>query len=135
MIEFSFQPEAEHMNSAGHIDNVEVYRWFNQQRLELFRLVELPPGGRFYPALATTNLEFIAELLDHCPIQICSFVSRVGKKSFTVEQEMVQASNVCARSVAVSVKFDRDQKASVSLSQKERTLMKSLCNTTKPEFN
>lgn len=131
MIEFSFQPDAEHMNSAGHIDNVELYRWFNQQRLELFRLVELPPGGIFYPALATSNIEFIGELLDSGPIQIFSFVSRVGGKSFTVEQEMVQAGKVCAKSAAVSVKFDRDKKVSVSLNEKERTLMNNSCKAAK----
>jgi len=123
MIEYSFQPTDEHINGAGHVDNVEIYRCFNEQRLALFETIGLPLGAICFPALAKTEVEFVRELFDHGPVTIRSAVSRVGSKSFTVQQTIWQDQQLCNRCETVAVYFHRHDKVTKVIDGRVRALM------------
>ncbi|MCV6614772.1 MAG: acyl-CoA thioesterase [Cellvibrionaceae bacterium] len=93
------------INLAGHADNEEIYRWFNQARLALFKEIGNAAKRKFVPPYVKCELQFKREVFDHAPIAIETAISHIGNKSFSIEQTIRQDGELCAQCVTVAVNF------------------------------
>ncbi|WP_299978551.1 thioesterase family protein [uncultured Pseudoteredinibacter sp.] len=105
MLESSIQVNQNDMNLAGHVDNVNLYRWFNDQRLELFDIISSRVGQPFVPPYVKTELQFMREVFDHEAVLLRLNICHIGGKSFRIEQQLMQDQTLCAICETTAVNF------------------------------
>lgn len=105
MIKYEYQPTGSEINRAGHADNVEIYRWFNDQRLALFDAITSQSSVLFVPPYVKTELQFKREVFDHGPITIKTSINHIGNRSFSAVQTLEQDGELCAECETVAVNF------------------------------
>ncbi len=110
------EPRFNDTDALGHINNTVLAVWFEGCRDPLFRLFtpDLNPTA-WRLILAKFSVEFHAELFYGQPVEIRTWVSRVGNSSFDVSQQAWQQGKLCASGLAVMVHYDFTAKASVPL--------------------
>ncbi len=127
MYRLTIQPRFNETDALGHINNTVVAAWFEGCRDPLFRLFtpDLNPA-QWHLILAKFSVEFHAELFYGEPVEIHSWVSRVGNSSFDVSQQAWQQGKLCASGMAVMVHYDFDSKQSAVLSEQLKAQLAAL---------
>lgn len=123
----TIQPRFNETDALGHINNTVVAAWFEGCRDPLFRLFtpDLNPA-QWRLILAKFSVDFHAELFYGEPVEIKSWVSRIGNSSFDVSQQAWQKGKLCASGVAVMVHFDFGSKQSATLSDELKARLLAL---------
>lgn len=121
------QPRFNDTDALGHINNTVIAVWFEGARDPLFRLFtpDLNPTD-WRLILAKFSVEFHAELFYGQPVEIRTWVSRVGNSSFDVSQQAWQQGKLCASGVAVLVHYDFVGKSSVPLDAQQQASLLAL---------
>lgn len=121
------QPRFNDTDALGHINNTVIAVWFEGARDPLFRLFtpDLNPTD-WRLILAKFSVEFHAELFYGQPVEIRTWVSRVGNSSFDVSQQAWQQGKLCASGVAVLVHYDFVGKSSVPLDTQQQASLLAL---------
>jgi acyl-CoA thioester hydrolase len=105
-------------DSLGHVNHARALSLLEDARLAM--LADLPgdPGL----ILARLEVDYLRQLYYRVGerLAVCTAVTRVGTKSFTVRQELAQDGQVAIRAVAVMVVFDFAADASRALTDEER---------------
>jgi acyl-CoA thioester hydrolase len=105
-------------DSLGHVNHARALSLLEDARLAM--LADLPgdPGL----ILARLEVDYLRQLYYRVGerLVVCTSVTRVGTKSFTVRQELAQDGQVAIRAVAVMVVFDFAADASRALTGEER---------------
>ena len=127
MLTEQINPRFNETDALGHINNTVLACWFEGARDPLFRLftADLDPAN-WRLILAKFSVEFHAELFYGQPVELRTWVSRVGGSSFDVTQEAWQAGHKCASGVAVLVQYDFAGKHSLPLSEQLKTQLLAL---------
>ncbi|MBU1437553.1 MAG: acyl-CoA thioesterase [Gammaproteobacteria bacterium] len=123
----TIQPRFNETDALGHINNTVVAAWFEGCRDPLFRLFtpDLNPA-QWRLILAKFSVDFHAELFYGEPVEIKTWVSRIGNSAFDVSQQAWQQGKLCASGVAVMVHFDFGSKQSATLSDELKTRLLAL---------
>ena len=123
----TIQPRFNETDALGHINNTVVAAWFEGCRDPLFRLFtpDLNPA-QWRLILAKFSVDFHAELFYGEPVEIKTWVSRIGNSSFDVSQQAWQQGQLCASGVAVMVHFDFGSKQSATLSDELKARLLAL---------
>lgn len=118
MLTEMIQPRFNETDALGHINNTVIATWFEGARDPIFRLFtpDLNPT-QWRLILAKFSVEFHAELFYGVPVEVRSYVSRIGGSSFDVMQEAWQGGKRCASGIAVLVQYDFAAKRSVALDE------------------
>ncbi len=121
------QPRFNDTDALGHINNTVLAVWFEGARDPLFRLFtpDLNPAD-WRLILAKFSVEFHAELFYGQPVEVRTWVSRIGNSSFDVSQQAWQQDKLCASGVAVMVHYDFAGKTSVPLSADQQSHLRAL---------
>lgn len=121
------EPRFNDTDALGHINNTVLAVWFEGARDPLFRLFtpDLNPAD-WRLILAKFSVEFHAELFYGQPVEIRTWVSRVGNSSFDVSQQAWQQDKLCASGVAVMVHYDFVGKSSVALDAQQQANLLAL---------
>lgn len=121
------QPRFNDTDALGHINNTVLAVWFEGARDPLFRVFtpDLNPTD-WRLILAKFSVEFHAELFYGQPVEIRTWVSRVGNSSFDVSQQAWQQDKLCASGVAVLVHYDFVGKSSVPLDAQQQASLLAL---------
>jgi acyl-CoA thioester hydrolase len=82
--------------------------------------------------MAHTEYDFVAELFFQHNVEIRSFISRIGTKSFTVYHEAWQEGRLCSTGSAVIVHFDFINRKSTPIPEAKK---KILAEHLKPQEN
>lgn len=103
-------------DALGHINNTRLPVWFEQARTELFRLFtpDLDPC-KWRLILAKLEVEYLAELFYGQPVEIRTYLTRLGNSSLTVTQEAWQGGRLGARGHTVMVHYDHAAKRSLPI--------------------
>ena len=107
MIETPIIPRVSETDGAGHINNTVIPIWFEGGRTEIFRL--LTPDLQFRNwrvALVNMNVDYLAQTYFQEWALVRTWVAKVGNKSFTLDEELLQSDRLCARGTATYVYFD-----------------------------
>ncbi|MDR2700894.1 MAG: acyl-CoA thioesterase [Spirochaetaceae bacterium] len=114
------------MDVLGHINNTVLAVWFEQARNPLF-VIFAPKShfadGTFQLIMAHTDYDFVGELMFGTDVEIRSYISRIGTKSFTVYQEAWQSGKLCCKGNAVIVHYDFGIKESIPIPEDKKTLL------------
>jgi len=110
----------------GHINNIVPAGWFELARNRIIKM--------FYPAteikrehfplvLAHSDYDFMGQLYFDYDVEIKTWVSKIGTKSFTVYHEARQQDRLCVRGSAVIVYYDFNAEQSVPIPEDKKQLL------------
>ena len=118
MFRVTIQPRFGDTDILGHINNTALAAWFEAARHPLFGIFapDLVIEKESFPLImAHTDYDFADELFFQHPVEIRSWISRIGTKSFTVYHEAWQEGRLCVKGSAVLVHYDFVKKQSTPL--------------------
>ena len=110
----------------GHINNTVLAMWFEQARNPLFDIFvpELKIDLKTFPLImAHTEYDFVDELFLLHDVEIHSYISRIGTKSFTTYHEAWQQNRLCVTGKAVIVHYDFNTKQTTPIPEKQKVLL------------
>ena len=109
----TFTPRFSDTDALSHINNTKVPIWFEGARTPIFKLFTPELDLNNWPLiLAKIDVSFEAQMYYGEPMEIRTFVSRIGGSSFDVFQELWQNNQRVASGTAVSVHYDFQQQTS-----------------------
>lgn len=114
------------MDVLGHINNTVLAGWFEEARnpfFDIFAPETYFTDGTFHLIMAHTDYDFVKELLFGSDVEIHTYVSRIGTKSFTVYHEAWQKGKLCSKGNAVIVHFDFAKKETTPIPEDKKKLL------------
>jgi len=116
------------MDALGHLNNTIYFRYFEQARVEWLYANGWPVDRAASEGalLLTTNCHFRAQVVYPGDIRIETYITKVGKSSFTFSQRMSRADApdvIVAESVSVNVWCDYAANTSRPIPDRLRLLL------------
>jgi acyl-CoA thioester hydrolase len=107
-------------DSLGHVNHARALSLIEDARLAMG---DRGPGHRADLILARLEVDYLRQLHYRVGerLVVRSWVSRLGTKSFTVRQELVQDGEVAIRADVVMVQFDYVSNSTRAMTDDERT--------------
>jgi len=91
------------------INNTVPVLWFETARNPLFRIFdpELKLTRETFPlVMAHSEYDYVSQLHFRCDVEIRTWITRIGTKSFTVYHEAWQEGRLCVKGSVVVVHYD-----------------------------
>jgi acyl-CoA thioester hydrolase len=114
------------MDVLGHINNTVLAVWFEQARnpfFDIFAPQTYFTDGTFHLIMAHTDYDFVGELMFGTNVEIRTYVTRIGTKSFTAHQEAWQKGKLCCKGNAVIVHYDFGAKQTTAIPEDKKKLL------------
>ncbi len=127
MFTMTVVPRFGDMDMLGHINNTVPAVWFELARNPFITMFdpELRLKKETFPLImAHTEYDFVAQLYFQHDVEIRTWVSRIGTKSFTVYHEAWQQGRLCVKGSAVMVHYDFNTEQSTPVPDGQRLLLK-----------
>ncbi|MGM9863661.1 MAG: acyl-CoA thioesterase [Lepagella sp.] len=133
--DFQFDPSLYHARAEvqirfndidilGHLNNVQYFSLFDTAKAQYLQQVMRGDidWRRVETVIANIDCDFIASAYYGEPIEIYTRCIKLGKRAFTLEQVMVNASNLQVKAVCrtVMVSYDPDLGVTVEISDRAR---------------
>jgi acyl-CoA thioester hydrolase len=116
------------MDMLGHINNIVPAAWFELARNALFEIFDplLEMKRETFPLIMVhTDYDFTAQLYFQHEVEIRSYISRIGTKSFTVYHEAWQQGRLCVKGNAVVVHYDFNTEKSTPIPEGKKRLLEA----------
>lgn len=112
----TIEPAFYDTDALGHINNTRLPAWFELARNDLFRLFtpDLNPQA-WRLIMARMEVDYRAELFYGHDIELRTYLTRLGKSSFTVTQEARQHGKLTNVGHTVLVQYDHQAKCTVPI--------------------
>jgi len=124
MISETIKPRFLETDALGHINNTVVPGWFEGARDPVFRWFTPDLDVKKWRLiLARFDVSFHGELYYEYPVELRSYIGRVGNSSFDIYQEAWQHGEKCASGTSVIVHFDHQRKVSIPIPEDIRKIM------------
>ena len=103
-------------DALQHVSNTVLVGWFEAARLPIFKLFTPELTLENWPLiLANYNVDFVAQIFLQHPVQIKTWISKIGNSSFKVYQECWQNNKLKSKGTTTLVHFDYRSKAAVTI--------------------
>jgi acyl-CoA thioester hydrolase len=100
-------------DALGHVSNTVLVGWFEAARIPIFKMFVPDLNLDNWPLiLANYNVDFVQQIYLQSPVQIKTFISRIGGSSFDVYQECWQNDELKAKGTTTLVHFEYAAKKS-----------------------
>lgn len=100
-------------DALQHVGNTVLVGWFEAARLPIFKLFVPDLTLSNWPLiLANYNVDFLQQIFLQSPVQIITYIEKVGRSSFQVYQECWQNNELRAKGMTTLVHFDYASKKS-----------------------
>jgi len=121
MLNTIITPRFGDMDGLRHINNTKLPEWFELGRMPLYRVFhpDLNLDG-WTLIIARITVDFTAQMTFDRDVEIRTWLSRIGRSSFTVAQEAWQDGVVGARGEAVVVHYDFANRKSLTIPDAQR---------------
>jgi acyl-CoA thioester hydrolase len=120
----TIKPRFLETDALGHINNTIIPVWFEGARDPIFRWFTPDLDVKKWRLiLARFDVVFNNELYYEYPVELRTYIGRIGNSSFDVYQEAWQRGEKCASGTAVMVHYDHQAKASIPLTDHIRRIM------------
>lgn len=119
-------------DAMGHVNHARFASLFEDARIGLMRSIagDGPVIAATGMILARLEIDYIRPLmLDDEPISVLSRVVRIGTSSFSIDYEMRQRGELCARGFSVLVAYDYAAGRSRRLDAHERAQLEAALET------
>ncbi|XQW84627.1 acyl-CoA thioesterase [Thalassotalea piscium] len=103
-------------DALGHINNTMVPVWFEGARDPIFRWFNPELDTNHWRLiLAKIDVSFIEQMFYGKPMELRTYIGRIGSSSFDVYQELWQDGKLCAAGTAVMVHYDFENQKSMKI--------------------
>ena len=118
----SLMPRFSDTDALGHINNTAIPVWFEGAREPVFKLFtpDLDPKD-WHLIIAKIEINYHGQIFFGQPIEVRTYIGRIGGASFDVYQELWQHGEKCASGAAALVHFDYEKQSSKKLPDDIRT--------------
>ena len=107
MFHHEIEPRFNDTDALGHISNTAFPVWFEQARMPVFRIFHPTLDVTHWPLIiARLEIDLKAQSYWATPVDIQTYVRKIGNSSFHVVQEAWQAGTEVAPGVAVLIHFN-----------------------------
>ncbi|MBV2129202.1 acyl-CoA thioesterase [Arsukibacterium indicum] len=118
------QPRFSETDALGHINNTVFAVWFEGARTAVFRIFTPDLNLQQWPLIiARVTIDYHAQTQYGEPVEIRTFISRLGGSSFDVYQEAWQNGIKCASGTTVMVQFNYQSQKAVPLTEQQKTAL------------
>ncbi|HAW93082.1 MULTISPECIES: acyl-CoA thioesterase [unclassified Arsukibacterium] len=118
------QPRFSETDALGHINNTVFAVWFEGARTALFRIFTPELNLKQWPLIiARVSIDYHAQTQYGEPVEIRTFISRLGGSSFDVYQQAWQNGIKCATGTTVMVQFDYQHQQARALTEQQKTTL------------
>ena len=120
------QPRFGDMDVLGHINNTVPVIWFELARNPLYKIFdpELKLSKKSFPLImAHTDYDYVAQLYFQYEVEIKTWITRIGTKSFTVYHEAWQKGRLCVKGNSVIVHYDFNIQKTTPLPEEKKKLL------------
>lgn len=118
MLNILIQPRFNETDALGHISNTSFPVWFEEARTPLFQIFHPSLDVKTWPLiLAKIEIDFVAQTYWSNPVEIRTYVSKIGNSSCHVIHEAWQNNKMVAKGLAVLIYFDYAANKSVTIPQ------------------
>ena len=94
-------------DALQHVSNTVLVGWFESAREPIFKLFNPELDLQNWPLiLASYKVDFLSQLFYGHPVEVRTFIGRLGNSSFDVYQEVWQQDKKCAAGTTTMVHFD-----------------------------
>jgi acyl-CoA thioester hydrolase len=114
------------MDILGHINNTVPVVWFELARNPLFQIFDpsLKLARETFPLImAHTDYDYADQLYFQHNVEIRTWISRIGTKSFTVYHEAWQQGRLCVKGNAVVVHYDFNTEQTTPIPEEKKRLL------------
>jgi acyl-CoA thioester hydrolase len=114
------------MDILGHINNTVPVVWFELARNPLFQIFDpdMKLSRETFPLImAHTDYDYVDQLYFRHDVEIRSWISRIGTKSFTVYHEAWQQGRLCVKGTAVVVHYDFNTEKTTPIPEDKKRLL------------
>ena len=125
MYSMIIQPRFGDVDGLGHINNTVLALWFETARNPIFRIFspDLRLDENWPLIMAHTDYDFIDQLFFRSEVEIRTWISHVGNKSFTACHEAWQEDRLCVKGSAVIVHYDFRTRQTTLLPEDKKKLL------------
>jgi acyl-CoA thioester hydrolase len=126
----TLNPRFSETDALGHINNTVLPVWFEDNRTPMFEL--FCPGmdtNDWHLIIAKIDVEFLAEIYFGKPVEIRTYMIKIGNSSMVVGQEAWQEGKLTAKGSAVMVHFDHTTKSSKPIADETRAILQQHLRT------
>lgn len=111
-------------DALAHVSNTVLVGWFETGREPIFKLFTPTLDVQNWPLiLASYKVDFLQQIYYGSPVEVRTFVSRIGGSSFDVYQELWQAQKKCATGTTTLVHYDFQTNQAVSIPEPIRAAL------------
>lgn len=112
------------LDPNDHVTNSVICAWFDDARYMLLREHLFPLcGPGLYFALVDLNIGFRAEIVMFDRPRVATGVTRLGRSSIAMRQELWRGETLCCTSTSVTVMADRAARRSAPLAESHRAAL------------
>lgn len=111
-------------DGLGHVSNTVLVAWFESARIPIFKMFVPDMKLENWPLiLANYNVDFLEQIYLQMPVQIKTWISRIGNSSFEVYQECWQEQHLKSKGRTTLVHFDYVTKKAMVLPEDIKSMM------------
>jgi len=111
-----FSPGFSDTDALGHINNTVFPYWFENSRIEIFRIFSRELDLNNWPLiLAKITIDFKHQCYYGVEVEVNSYIDKVGNSSFVVLQEVFQKNKLVAVGMSTMVHFDHKKNISIQI--------------------
>lgn len=117
-------------DALGHINNTVIPVWFEKAREPVFRLFTPDMDvNNWKLIIARVEVNFLAEIYYGMEAEVRTWLTKLGRSSMTVRQEVWQESACKARGDAVMIHYDYAAGRSVTIPATIRTELEKIISS------
>ena len=109
MFTITVTPRFGDLDALGHINNTVPVLWFEVARNPIIKLFDpsLELTRKTFPlVMAHSEYDYVNQLHFRCDVEIRTWITRIGTKSFTVYHEAWQEGRLCVKGSVAVVHYD-----------------------------
>jgi acyl-CoA thioester hydrolase len=116
MFSESFPVRFYETDALGHVSNTVLACWYETAREPFFRMFNPELDLANWPLiLASYNIDFLEQIFYGKEVEVRSSISKLGRSSFQIYQEVWQNDKKCASGTTTLVHFDYKQQKSAPI--------------------
>lgn len=120
---YSITPRISETNLGGHIGAVVIPVWFEEARFAFIN--ETLQGVGFRHFIVRYEIDFKKEIFYGIIAKIHTFVEKIGGRSITFGQKVIQNGDICVIGKSTVVHIDSETRKMKSISQETKALFQS----------
>jgi len=126
MFSITVYPRFGDLDALRHVNNAVPSIWFESGRTPILKIFdpELTVDRKTFPLIiAHIDYDYLSQVFLRYEVEIKTWISRIGTKSFTVSHEAWQNGHLCVKGTAVIVHYDFNTEKTTPIPDDKKKLL------------